>query len=66
MFDKEYQAADTLAYFKQKVKEIYEHSASDQNVPVILTNDEDISAYTPGSRFGIMHNGFGFLETGKY
>lgn len=45
-------AADALT---EKVK------ASGANALVVLTNDGSISAYGPGSRFGVIHDNFGFV-----
>ncbi len=44
-------AAETLT---EEVK------ASGANALVVLTNDGSISAYGPGSRFGVIHDNFGF------
>src|SRR5699024_12674900 len=52
--------ASTLDDIDGQVEEINELAdESDQNGLIIMANDTDISAFGPGSRFGLVHDVFG-------
>lgn len=60
IFDKEDEVASTLDDIDGQVEEINELAdESDQNGLIIMANDTDISAFGPGSRFGLVHDVFG-------
>ncbi|MFM1654827.1 siderophore ABC transporter substrate-binding protein [Brevibacillus sp. B_LB10_24] len=61
IFDKEAAVEEELAKVNESIKQLHEKvSASKQNALVILANDGKVSAYGAGSRFGIIHDVFGF------
>lgn len=49
-----------LAAIDAAIAELNEKAAKVENTLVILTNEGNISAYGPGSRFGLIHDLFGF------
>ena len=60
IFGKEEQAKEELATMTESVKQLNEKaSASGKNGLIILSTGGKISAYGPGSRFGIIHDEFG-------
>lgn len=60
IFDKEEQVETELAVFGDQIAALKERAeASGKNGLIILANDGNISAYGPGSRFGIIHDVFG-------
>ncbi|GGF92941.1 siderophore ABC transporter substrate-binding protein [Paenibacillus abyssi] len=61
IFGKEEAVEQELASLEQSINELHETaSASGENALVILANEGAISAYGAGSRFGIIHEVFGF------
>jgi iron complex transport system substrate-binding protein len=61
IFDKEAAVEEELAKVNESIKQLHEKvSASKQNALIILANDGKVSAYGAGSRFGIIHDVFGF------
>ncbi|GAB2544442.1 ABC transporter substrate-binding protein [Gracilibacillus alcaliphilus] len=60
IFEKEQEATDKLAEVMDVVDEVNASTADlDEKGLIILTNDGNISAYGPGSRFGIIHDVLG-------
>lgn len=60
IFDKEEQVETELAGFGDKIDALKTRAeASGKTGLIILANDGNISAYGPGSRFGIIHDVFG-------
>lgn len=60
IFGKEAEAEEELAKITDEIDQLKEKAtAAEANGLVILTNDGGISAYGPGSRFGIIHDAFG-------
>ncbi|SDH61194.1 iron complex transport system substrate-binding protein [Alteribacillus persepolensis] len=63
IFEKEEQAEEELASVKEDIAALHEEaSAMDEEALIVLANDGKISAYGEGSRFGIIHDEFGFKE----
>ncbi|RSL35014.1 siderophore ABC transporter substrate-binding protein [Salibacterium salarium] len=63
IFDKEEQAEEELASIKEDVEALSEEASSlDKEALIVLANDGQLSAYGSGSRFGIIHDEFGFAE----
>ena len=61
IFGKEDEMATELAEIDEKIAAINEKvSAQDANALITLANEGKVSAYGPGSRFGIIHDVFGF------
>ncbi|SDK06471.1 siderophore ABC transporter substrate-binding protein [Sediminibacillus albus] len=61
IFSKETEVENELAHIEADIEALHEKaSASGKNSLVILTNDGSINAYGPGSRFGLIHDVFGF------
>lgn len=61
IFGKEDVVEKELTEVKEAIKQLHDKaSASGKNSLIILTNDNKISAYGPSSRFGIIHDVFGF------
>ncbi|MCM2587746.1 siderophore ABC transporter substrate-binding protein [Rossellomorea marisflavi] len=61
IFNKEDEMKKELAELDKEVKSIQEETESlDSNALVIMGSSEDISAFGPESRFGIIHDVFGF------
>ncbi len=60
IFEKEDVVEDALVSIDESINELYETaSTNDKNGLIILANDGSVSAYGPGSRFGILHDDFG-------
>lgn len=61
IFGKEEQVETELAAVDTEVKELNEKAtAAGKNALILLSNAGKISAYGPGSRFGVIHDVFGF------
>ncbi|QTN00250.1 ABC transporter substrate-binding protein [Sediminibacillus dalangtanensis] len=61
IFGKESEVEEELATIDEQISDLNEKaSASGKNSLIILTNDGSINAYGPGSRFGVIHDVFGF------
>lgn len=60
IFDKDDEVNDELASIEESIDALHEKaSASDKESLIIMANDDKISAYGPGSRFGLVHDVFG-------
>jgi len=60
IFGKEKEAADAFAAYEAKVEEIKaKTTASEDKALIVLGNEGSLSAYGPGSRFGVIHDVFG-------
>lgn len=61
LFGKEAQVEEELVRVNESIKALNETAAaSGKNALIILANEGNISAYGAGSRFGIIHDVFGF------
>ncbi len=61
IFDKQEAAEEELAKVEESIKGLNEKATAEgKNALIILANDGNISAYGAGSRFGIIHDVFGF------
>ncbi|SMF80940.1 iron complex transport system substrate-binding protein [Paenibacillus uliginis N3/975] len=61
IFGKESQVKEELAAIDKDIEALNDKvKASGKNALIILANEGKISAYGPGSRFGILHDVFGF------
>lgn len=61
IFGKEDAVKEELMAIEAKSEELKQKAkALEKNGLIILTNDGNISAYGPGSRFGLIHDAFGF------
>ncbi|MBP1156252.1 MULTISPECIES: siderophore ABC transporter substrate-binding protein [unclassified Paenibacillus] len=61
IFDKASAAQEELAKVEDAIKKVNEKAAaSGNNALIILANGGKVSAYGPGSRFGILHDVLGF------
>jgi len=61
IFDKQAVVEEELKKLDESVKKLHEKAAaSNKNALIILANDGKVSAYGPGSRFGLIHDEFGF------
>ncbi|MCM3598528.1 siderophore ABC transporter substrate-binding protein [Metabacillus idriensis] len=61
IFGKEDEAEKEFANVEESIKELKEKaSAGDEKALIVLANDGKVSAYGAGSRFGIIHDEFGF------
>lgn len=66
IFDKEDAVEAELKTLGEKVAKLHEQTTSMPDTALILmVNDGKISAYGPGSRFGIIHDEFGFKPADK-
>src|SRR5690606_1476394 len=66
IFDKEKKAEEELAKVDQTIANLKEKVASnDKNELIILANDGKVSAYGEGSRFGLIHDVYGFKPVDK-
>lgn len=64
IFDKEEEATEHLNEIKERVASLREEvSALEEDALILLANDGKVSAYGAGSRFGMIHDDFGFLES---
>jgi iron complex transport system substrate-binding protein len=63
IFDKEDEAKDKIDGLEAEIADIKEKAeASDKTALVTLVNEGQLSAYGQGSRFGIVHDTFGFKQ----
>lgn len=63
IFDKTEEADKKIADLEKEIADIKEQAeASDQTALVTLVNEGQLSAYGTGSRFGIVHDTFGFKQ----
>ncbi|NMP57100.1 siderophore ABC transporter substrate-binding protein [Enterococcus mundtii] len=63
IFDKEKEAEEKLTDLTKQIDEVKEKaSALDQTALVTLVNEGQLSAYGSGSRFGLVHDLFGFKQ----
>ncbi|RSL30730.1 siderophore ABC transporter substrate-binding protein [Salibacterium salarium] len=63
IFEKEDEAEEELASIQEDVDALKEEASSlDEEALIVLANDGQLSAYGSGSRFGILHDEFGFPE----
>ncbi|WP_158737851.1 siderophore ABC transporter substrate-binding protein [Alteribacillus sp. YIM 98480] len=63
IFDKEEEAEEELSAVKEDIEQLQEKaSALEEEALIVLANDGKVSAYGAGSRFGILHDEFGFAE----
>lgn len=61
IFDKESEVEAELAQVNEAIKGLHEKaSQSGKKALIVLANDDKVSAYGPSSRFGIIHDVFGF------
>ncbi len=60
IFDKEDVIEAELTAIDASIAELNEKATSVENVLIVLANEGNISAYGPGSRFGILYGLFGF------
>jgi iron complex transport system substrate-binding protein len=61
IFGKEEEAEKEFAKVEESIKALKEKaSAGDEKALIVLANDGKVSAYGAGSRFGIIHDEFGF------
>lgn len=60
IFDKQDFIETELAKIEASISELNEKAKNVENVLIVLANEGNISAYGPGSRFGILHSVFGF------
>ncbi|RXI97748.1 siderophore ABC transporter substrate-binding protein [Anaerobacillus alkaliphilus] len=60
IFDREDVIEAELAQIDASIAELNQKASSVENVLIVLANEGNISAYGPGSRFGILHGLFGF------
>ncbi|WP_165820852.1 siderophore ABC transporter substrate-binding protein [Pueribacillus theae] len=61
IFEKEAEVEKELAQIDESIKGLHEKaSASGKNALIVLANEGKVSAYGPSSRFGIIHDVFGF------
>ncbi|WNC14736.1 siderophore ABC transporter substrate-binding protein [Brevibacillus brevis] len=66
IFGKEAQVDEELAKINDSIKKLNEKAtASGKNALIVLINEGKLSAYGPGSRFGILHDVFGFAPVDK-
>lgn len=63
IFDKEKEAEEKLTDLTKQIDEVKEKaSALDQTALITLVNEGQLSAYGSGSRFGLVHDLFGFKQ----
>lgn len=66
IFGKEAFMDEELANIDKSIKELSKNATdSGENALIVLANDGNISAYGEGSRFGIIHDEFGFTPADK-
>ncbi len=57
---------EEIAEIEQRMADLRQHILSiNQNALIVMANDGALSAYGPGSRFGIIHKEFGFSPSDK-
>lgn len=60
IFEKEDEVEEALTTIENDIADVKEKAeAADKNALIVLANDDKISAYGEGSRFGIIHDVFG-------
>ncbi|MFJ7737081.1 siderophore ABC transporter substrate-binding protein [Lysinibacillus sp. NPDC097287] len=60
IFGKEQEATDAIAAYEAKVEEIKaKTAASEEKALIVLGNEDSLSAFGAGSRFGVIHDVFG-------
>lgn len=59
IFEKETLATEVIAQIDSDIAEVIELVPADKTGLIILTNDGSLSAYGPGSRFGLIHDELG-------
>lgn len=60
IFDMEEQVNEEIAAIEEKINEVNEKASSlDKKALILLANDNKISAYGEGSRYGLIHEEFG-------
>jgi len=60
IFGKEKEAADAFAAYQAKVEELKaKTTTSEEKALIVLGSEGSLSAYGPGSRFGVIHDVFG-------
>lgn len=61
IFDKEAEVEEELAAIQESINSLHEKaSAIDKKALIVLANEGKVSAYGPSSRFGLIHDVFGF------
>lgn len=60
IFGKEEEVEEKLAAIEEKVAQIREKAPAAGRALVVLANDGKVSAYGPGSRYGLIHDDLGF------
>jgi iron complex transport system substrate-binding protein len=66
IFGKEAQVDEELSKINDSIKQLNEKAASGgKNALIVLVNEGKLSAYGAGSRFGILHDVFGFTPVDK-
>ncbi|WP_070001138.1 siderophore ABC transporter substrate-binding protein [Cellulosilyticum sp. I15G10I2] len=61
IFEKEEEVRVKISEIESSIKNIYEEASQlDKNALVLMINEGALSAYGPGSRFGMIHETFGF------
>src|SRR5699024_5435404 len=64
IFEKEEEAQTMLDDVKESIATLNEKASNiDEEALIILANDGKVSAYGSGSRFGLIHDVFGFKES---
>ncbi|MGC6769320.1 siderophore ABC transporter substrate-binding protein [Enterococcus sp. LJL51] len=63
IFDKQEEAKEKIASLEEEIAEVKAKAeATDEKALVVLLNEGQLSAYGEGSRFGIVHDTFGFKQ----
>lgn len=61
IFDKGAEVEEELAKVEEAIQQLHEKaSQSGKKALIVLANDDKVSAYGPNSRFGLIHDVFGF------
>ncbi len=61
IFEKEAEAEEALAEVHQSIEALNEEATADDGKSlVVLANEGSVSAYGPSSRYGMIHDNFGF------
>ncbi|MBT2286776.1 siderophore ABC transporter substrate-binding protein [Paenibacillus polymyxa] len=64
IFGKEKEAEEAIASIETSVKTLHDKvTAAGKNALIVLTNEGKLSAYGAGSRFGVIHDIFGFTPS---
>src|SRR5690606_1290265 len=62
IFQKEEEIAEEVKNIQEAISTLNEKAKSmDKNALFVMANDGNLSAYGPGSRFGILHEEFGLI-----